>query len=83
MLIEEKSLPGRTVFWRYRNQKVARNDEWKLLIDGDTTHLYNLREDLSEQHDLAESEESIAGQLKAELDLWERDLARAGKMKTN
>jgi len=82
LMIEEKSLPDRTVFWRYRNQKVARNDKWKLLIDGDTTHLYNLKEDIMEKIDLASSEPGIVSELKTEFDSWEMSVSQGIKMKT-
>ncbi len=82
LLIEDKSLPDRTLFWKYRNQKVARNGRWKLLIDKDTTHLYNLDADVSEQLDIADSENSIVSQLKLELEEWEKDVTKGIKLKT-
>lgn len=82
LLIEDKSLPDRTLFWKYRNQKVARNGNWKLLIDNDTTHLYNLDVDISEQTDLLDLENSMATELKLELDQWEKDVLKGVKLKT-
>ncbi len=82
LLIEEKSLPDRTVFWRYRKQKVARNGKWKLLLDGDTTHLYDLKEDIMEKTDLASVESSVVTELKMELDSWEKNITQGVKMKT-
>ena len=81
-LIEAKELPDRTLFWKYRNQKVARHDNWKLVMDNDTLHLYDLKTDLQEQIDLIDAEESIVSQLKIELDKWENDVAKGVKMKT-
>ncbi len=83
LLIEEKALSDRTLFWKYRDQKVARNGEWKLLIDKDTAYLYNLAADVSEQIDLADMEGSIASQLKIELETWEKDVSKGIKLKTN
>jgi arylsulfatase A-like enzyme len=82
LLIEDKSLPDRSLFWKYRNQMVARNGEWKLLIDKDTSHLYNLNLDISEQVDLADTESSIVSQLKSELEEWEQDVIKGVKLKT-
>lgn len=82
LLIEDKSLPTRTLFWRYRDQKVARNGKWKLLIDNDTTHLYNVEADISEQINLAVLEEEIVSQLKLELEKWEKDVSIGVKLKT-
>jgi len=83
LLIEEKALSDRTLFWKYRDQKVARNGEWKLLIDKDTAYLYNLEADISEQIDLADMEGSITSQLKIELETWEKDVSKGIKLKTN
>lgn len=82
LLIEEKSLTDRSVYWKYRKQKVVRHDEWKLLVENDTSYLYNLTDDLSEEIDLVKLEESIASQLKLELEDWEQDVMQGVKMRT-
>jgi arylsulfatase A-like enzyme len=81
-LIEEKELPDRTVFWKYRNQKVARYENWKLIMENDTLQLYDLKTDLQEQIDLIDTEESIVSQLKIELDKWEKNVTKGVNMKT-
>lgn len=82
LLIEDKSLPDRTLYWKYKNQKVARNGSWKLLVDNDTTHLYNLDADIFEETDLVDSKSSIAAELILELDQWEKDVLAGVKLKT-
>lgn len=82
LLIENKSLPDRSLFWKYRSQKVIRNGKWKLLVKNDTSHLYNLSTDISEQDDLANLENSIVSQLKLELEEWEQDVNKGTKLKT-
>ncbi len=82
LLIEDKSLEERSVFWRYRDQKVARNGDWKLLVQNDTTYLYNLKSDLAEQNNLAESEINIASQLELELNNWEGEVTAGIRLKT-
>lgn len=82
LLIEENSLPDRTLFWKYRDQKVARSDEWKLLVDRDTARLYNLEDDIYEKIDLADEEENIVSQLKMELEIWEKDVSLGVKLRT-
>jgi arylsulfatase A-like enzyme len=81
-LIEERPLPDRTVFWRYRNQKVARRGEWKLMVDKDSVHLYNLTEDLSEEVDLINLSDEVAKQLRQDLKEWETDIDRGVELKT-
>ena len=82
LLLEDGSLPDRTLFWKYRKQAVARNGDWKLLIDGDSTFLYNLSKDPDEKNNLAQDEEKIVGELKEELHAWEQEVTRGVKMKT-
>ena len=76
-------MPERTVFWKYRNQKVARRGEWKLLVEKDTSHLFNLELDLLEKEDLSESELSLTRELELELAAWEEDVMKGVKLKTN
>ena len=82
LLIEGQSLPDRTVFWRYRNQKVARFDNWKLMMDKDTAKLFDLSADISETINLANLEENMADQLTEELRQWEKEVLSGVKLKT-
>lgn len=82
LLIEGHSLPERPLFWKYKNQKVIRKNDWKLIVDNDTTKLFNLSNDISEQHDLSDTEQDVASQLKVELDIWEKDVAGDVEIKT-
>ena len=83
LLIEGRSLPDRTLFWKYRNQKVARLENWKLIIDHDTTKLFDLNADISETINLVNLEESIVDQLSLELNQWENEVLSGVKLKTN
>jgi hypothetical protein len=68
----------RTLFWRTsvgnRVQKAVRLGEWKLVIDGTHTFVFNLGTDISERHDLANRRQDIARQLQLRLTAWERDI---------
>jgi arylsulfatase A-like enzyme len=81
-LIEEKPLPERTVYWRYRDQKVARYKEWKLIVDKDSIHLYDLAEDLSEEVDLVNLADEVVQQLQQDLSEWEADIDRGIELRT-
>jgi arylsulfatase A-like enzyme len=83
MLIEEQELPMRTLFWKYRNQKVARNGKWKLLFDKDSAWLFDLEQDIEEQNNLVNQQTGIADQLKLELEVWEMEVMKSVKLKTN
>lgn len=82
LLLEQIDLPDRSVFWKYRKQKVIRSKNWKLIVENDTSRLYNLWEDIAEQKDLAKSEKSLVSELKLELDSWEKDVSAGVKMIT-
>ena len=82
LLIEDRSLPDRSLFWKYGNQKVARYKDWKLIVDHDTTKLYDLSTDISETINLVNLEEVMVSRLSSELDLWETDVLKGVKLKT-
>ncbi|MBL7152407.1 MAG: sulfatase-like hydrolase/transferase [Phycisphaerae bacterium] len=74
LLFEGKSLPERTLFWRYRKEKAVRKGPWKLLVQGNNTRLFNLGADLGEKNDLALTKPAIVKGLEEELAEWERGL---------
>jgi len=68
----------RTLFWRTSAggwfQKAVRRGDWKLMIDGNHTFVFDLRTDLGERHDLAARRQDIARQLRALLAGWESEI---------
>lgn len=66
----------RTLFWRMSSQKAVRDGGWKLVIrDQDNLpELYNLKQDIGEQNNLASQHPEKVFQLKAKLEAWERDV---------
>lgn len=67
-------LQGRTGTgsWRTSPGGVIRKGDWKLIefFESNTVELYNLREDVSEAHDLAPSRREVASGLHQELRSW-------------
>lgn len=87
MLLENKRLPPRTLFWGFSAQRAVRSGPWKLVkgvrqnpnkilraISGDFLSLYNLDSDLGEEVDLAASHPEKVKLLLQELAAWERDV---------
>jgi hypothetical protein len=68
----------RTLFWRSRAgnrlQTAVRRGDWKVLIDGSHTYVFNLRTDVSEHRDLANRRQDIAQALQPLLAAWEKDV---------
>jgi len=81
LLLEQQLLDERPLFWRYRNEKAVRKQNWKLLISAGDTLLFNLEEDMYEQEDLADSQPARVEELGKALDEWETEMS-AVEMKT-
>jgi len=72
----------RTLFFRIvatRNQRAVRQGNWKLLIDQGDVLLFNLRDDISERHDLAKEYPDVTRHLRLLLDAWEKDVDTEAK----
>ena len=75
MLTEDRKLPERTLFWRYRKEKAVRKGPWKLLVQGDNLRLYNLDDDLGEKENLVNAKPAMVRELKDELAAWEQEVS--------
>jgi arylsulfatase A-like enzyme len=68
----------RTLFWRAGTdsgkQTAVRRGDWKVLIDGPHTYVFNVRTDLSERNDLAKWRQDIAQALRPLLVAWEESV---------
>jgi arylsulfatase A-like enzyme len=65
----------RTLFWRSGSgaakQTAVRRGDWKLIVDGPHTYVFNVRTDLSERNDLARWRQDVAQELYPLLTSWE------------
>ena len=65
----------RTLFWRSGSgaakQTAVRRGDWKLIVDGPHTYVFNLRTDLSERNDVAKWRQDVAQELYPLLTSWE------------
>ena len=68
----------RNLFWRTRVgnqfQRAVRSGDWKLLVDGRATLLFNLDSDIGERFDMANQRQDIARRLRQLLTEWEADV---------
>jgi len=81
VLMEDRELPKRTLFWRYRKEKAVRKGPWKLLVQGDKVRLFNLERDIAEKENLAEDRPDMVKQLEDELSVWEREVSAGVELK--
>ena len=75
VLLEGKHLAPRRLFW---NGRAMRDGPWKLIVHGKGQRgigLYNLAEDVGEQHNLADQEPQRVEQMVAALEAWKADVA--------
>jgi arylsulfatase A len=72
------ALVERTLFWRTdagsRVQAAVRKGDWKLLVDGTHTMLFDLRTDLKERNNVAARQPTIARELYLSLGGWQRSV---------
>ena len=61
--------------WRSTPQAVIRKGDWKLIkfYEDDSTELYNMKDDISEQHNLAQLQPEKAAAMLSELEQWQKD----------
>jgi arylsulfatase A-like enzyme len=74
----------RTLYWRTnvgnRTQKAVRSGDWKLVVDGNHTMIFNVRTDLGERTELANRRQDIAQKLRPMLAAWEKDVDAEAKI---
>jgi arylsulfatase A-like enzyme len=83
-VLSGQALPERSLFWHYPhygNQGGApgaaiRQGDWKLIhwMEKDEIELFNLAEDISEQHNVAAQHPEIVSRLRNELSAWQKDV---------
>jgi len=78
-ILEGRTPPvERTLFFRNtvggRQQRAVRRGNWKLLVDGPNTFVFDLAKDVGERRDLASSRADIARTLRPLLAAWEQDV---------
>ncbi len=67
---------SRTLFWRTAGagQRAVRSGDWKVVVDGGSTFVFNLRTDIGERNDLARQRQDIAQRLRPLITQWENDV---------
>ena len=69
-----EKLDERPLFWRYRNQWVVRQGDWKYLKINEEEYLFNLANDLGEQKNLLEQNREMVNHFKTLLTDWEKEM---------
>ncbi len=82
MLQGQSPVAERTLFWRSsmgRTQRAVRSGDWKLVVDGHNTMLFDVRQDLGERVDLTNRRTDVVARLRPLLAAWESDVDAEAK----
>jgi arylsulfatase A-like enzyme len=75
--LEQRTTIPRTLFWRVgqgRAQMAVRDGDFKLVLDGGRTMLFDVRKDPGERQDLTNRNQGKIHDLRVKLDAWENDV---------
>ena len=75
---ENKAAPHDALYWRWVAQAAIREGQWKLLVGGPRSYLFNLETDAAEKHNLLAQHPEIAQRLRAKLETWAAELQPPG-----
>jgi arylsulfatase A-like enzyme len=74
-LFEGQQLDERLVGWKIGEDKALRQGSWKLcMVENEEPQLFNLANDLGEQHDVSERHPDKMRSLLSLYDQWEKDV---------
>ena len=86
ILAGQRPMAERTLFFRIavsdRQQRAVRQGEWKLLLDGDDTLVFNLSRDIGERDDVAKEHPDVARRLLPLLKAWESQVDAEAAMRS-
>jgi len=75
VLFGGESLPERTAYWRYGQESSVRRGPWKLLVHPDSSWLFNLSNDPSEEINLIRDQPALSDSLLDALLKWEEKIS--------
>ena len=74
---EVATAPHEALYWRFGPQHAIRKGQYKLLkLRNGEEHLFDLNQDVGEQHDLLTERAEVAAQLRADFAKWDSQLAK-------
>jgi arylsulfatase A-like enzyme len=77
ILLENKEMPQRTVYWKTTNNRAIRHGNWKLVMPAQQeVELYNLSNDIGEREDVSSKNLSIVKKMKRLYSKWEKDVTK-------
>jgi len=74
VLFNHETMGERTVFWRFNGNRTIRKGPWKLLVMKDSTYLFDLVNDPSEQVNIIKQNNGVSESLHHLLQEWEDEM---------
>ena len=75
ILLGDKKMQERTVYWKIKNNRAIRKGDWKLVMIGQKEpQLYNLSIDMGESDDLSRKNPAIVNKMKEQYNNWQKDV---------
>lgn len=71
----------RTLFWRNSSARAVRSGDLKLVVDGQSSFIFNVRADPGERNDRTNASQNDARRLRALLDAWVADVDAEKKIR--
>lgn len=72
-----KGIPHKTLYWDFLSAHAIRHGDWKMVVTpDDKTELFNLKDDLSESNDLAETNKEKLKELQELYEKWHKEQAK-------
>ncbi len=69
--------PRREMFWERRGDQAARVGNWKWVASGRGSGLFDLSQDISEQHDLSQQKPDVLDHVKSRFSAWKKRMDEA------
>ena len=66
--------PRREMFWQRRDDKAARVEQWKWVESAKSGGLFDLSNDLGEEHDLSTQQPEMLAKVKARFAAWRAEM---------
>ncbi len=79
LLFDQEMPEARMLFWRAHTERAVRQGPWKLWFTKSHAELFNLAEDLGEQHNVADRHPDIVQRLTQAWHAWEADVNQSAK----
>ncbi len=76
-LRDNKTSPVDNYYWGWKNSDGLRTADWKILRYSDHTELYDIRQDISEAHDVAAAHPDVVKTLTAKMNDWVNSMGAA------